>query len=186
MSAKQSQGLAKTAESPKKGTEDVGALIYREIQLRKTEAAVAASERKQTSTASTHRRTSTRKRSPVASQGKEPLPSPQRKSASKRKRDSSMEEDHTRKKVAKKKKRGKCSADGCTNGAVRGGVCVRHGAKVKRCNSEGCTNQAQKGGVCIKHGAKVEYKRCSSEGCTKYAQKGGVCWKHGAKDLMKE
>eukprot|EP00986_Skeletonema_menzelii_P018120 scaffold25189_cov63-Skeletonema_menzelii.AAC.1 len=58
--------------------DDVGALIYREIQLRKAEAAAAAAvvaaERKNTSTASTHRRTSTRKRSPVTNQGKEPLP----------------------------------------------------------------------------------------------------------------
>jgi hypothetical protein len=32
-------------------------------------------------------------------------------------------------------------------------VCVRHGAKLKRCSSDGCTNKAQKGGVCWRHGA---------------------------------
>jgi hypothetical protein len=59
-------------------------------------------------------------------------------------------------------------------------VCIRHGAKVKykRCSREGCSNLAQKGGVCIKHGAKV--KLCSSEGCTNKVQKGGVCRRHGA------
>jgi hypothetical protein len=57
---------------------------------------------------------------------------------------------------------------------------MRHGAKVKLCSSEGCTSHAQKGGVCVRHGAKVEYKRCSSEGCTNYAQKRGLCKRHGA------
>ena len=83
---------------------------------------------------------------------------------------------------AKNKK--KCSSEGCGNYAVNGGVCVRHGAKVKRCSSEGCKSQAQTGGVCMKHGA--HRKRCSSEGCTNQIQKGGVCWRHGAKDLMKK
>ena len=36
----------------------------------------------------------------------------------------------------------------------RGGVCCRHGAKVKTCSHEGCTNNPLKGGVCFKHGAK--------------------------------
>ena len=71
-----------------------------------------------------------------------------------------------------------CSASGCTNVAVQGGVCSRHGAKVKLCSSEGCTNQAKRGGVCFRHGAKV--KLCSREGSTNYAKKGGVCIKHGA------
>jgi len=41
---------------------------------------------------------------------------------------------------------------GCTNFVVNTGVCVRHGAKVKRCSSKGCTNHAKKGGVCVRHG----------------------------------
>jgi len=57
-----------------------------------------------------------------------------------------------------------CSSEGCTNQVVNGGVCMRHGARVKRCSREGCTNVAVQGGVCNRHGAKV--KRCSSEGCT--------------------
>ena len=73
----------------------------------------------------------------------------------------------------------KCSADGCTNIAKKGGVCVRHGAKRKTCSHEGCANVAQIGGVCFRHGAKP--KTCSQEGCTNNALKGGVCWTHGAK-----
>jgi len=34
-----------------------------------------------------------------------------------------------------------------------GGVCVRHGTKLKRCSSEGCSNQVKKEGVCRRHGA---------------------------------
>ena len=80
---------------------------------------------------------------------------------------------------AKKRRRRICSADGCTNQAVKEGVCIRHGAQVKLCSSEGCSNKSLKGGVCKRHGARV--KRCSYEGCTNQAQNGGVCMKHGAK-----
>ncbi|KAK1743965.1 hypothetical protein QTG54_005562 [Skeletonema marinoi] len=79
-----------------------------------------------------------------------------------------------------------CSFEGCTNLAQNGGICKRHGAKVKRCSSEGCTNQARSGGgVCLRHGAKVKHKRCSSEGCTNQVVQGGVCTKHGAKAKIK-
>jgi sulfur relay (sulfurtransferase) complex TusBCD TusD component (DsrE family) len=71
-----------------------------------------------------------------------------------------------------------CKHEGCTNHAIKGGVCIRHGAKVKRCNSAGCTNQAKNRGVCMKHGVKV--KLCSTEGCTNQSQKRGVCKRHGA------
>ena len=37
-------------------------------------------------------------------------------------------------------------------------VCVRHGAKLKRCSREGCTNIALRGGVCWRHGAKEGVK----------------------------
>ena len=166
--------------------EDVGTLIYRESQLRKAAeaaAAAAADCKLQTSSASTHQRTSTRKRSPVANQGTESLSRPQRKNTSKRKRKDSLGGNQPRKKVAKKQYRYECSADGCSNIVVKGGLCVKHGAKRKRqryeCSIDGCTNHALKGGVCIRHGAKV--KRCSSEGCTNYVVKGGVCIRHGAK-----
>ena len=74
----------------------------------------------------------------------------------------------------------RCSSDGCTNQAQKGGVCTRHGAtrEYKRCSTEGCTSFALKGGVCMKHGAKK--KLCSVEGCTNHSKRGGVCWRHGA------
>jgi hypothetical protein len=50
------------------------------------------------------------------------------------------------------RKHKQCNHEGCTNQAVKGGVCVTHGAKHKRCRFEGCTNQVQKGGVCTTHG----------------------------------
>ena len=31
--------------------------------------------------------------------------------------------------------------------------------------TEGCTNFAQNGGVCVRHGAKVKVELCSSEEC---------------------
>jgi hypothetical protein len=98
----------------------------------------------------------------------------------KRKRELTEGDDanEVKKKFDGKRYRKICSADECTNQALRGGVCIKHGAKVKLCSAEGCTNHAKKGGVCWTHGAKAE--RCSSEGCTKFAQKGGVCWRHGA------
>ena len=82
----------------------------------------------------------------------------------------------------KKHHRKICSADGCTKFVQSGGVCVRHGAKVKRCSHEGCANQAQKRGLCIRHGAKVKRKkRCSIDECTNQAKFEGVCIRHGAK-----
>ena len=33
-----------------------------------------------------------------------------------------------------------CGHEGCSNQVVNGGVCMRHGAKVKRCSQEGCTS----------------------------------------------
>ena len=61
------------------------------------------------------------------------------------------EEDAVPKKTARKLYRCQCSTDGCTSTAYQGGVCKRHGAKIKRCNSKGCTNQIVKGGVCHRH-----------------------------------
>ena len=38
---------------------------------------------------------------------------------------------------------------------------MRHGAKVKRCSGEGRTKHVVTGGVCVKHGAKVKlYMQC--------------------------
>ena len=73
-----------------------------------------------------------------------------------RKRKASTDEELAAKKAAVNKYRQICSASGCTNVAVQGGVCFRHGAKVKLCSREGCTNYAKKGGVCIRHGATMK------------------------------
>ncbi len=71
-------------------------------------------------------------------------------------------------------------------GTLRGGVCIRHCAKVKLCSREGCTNLARRGGLCIRHGGvyvsrktrgkyRVQYKH--NDGCTNIARR-GVCLTH--------
>ena len=75
---------------------------------------------------------------------------------------------------------GKCgSCERCPKLAIRGGVCVGHGAKVKRCCHEGCTSRARNGGLCMRHGAKG--KHCSHTGCSSRVRNGGLCMRHGAK-----
>ena len=75
-----------------------------------------------------------------------------------------------------------CKVIECTNKVVKGGVCIRHGARRKLCtyskNGVKCTSYAHKGGLCTTHGAKK--KRCSSVECTNQARKGGLCRHHGA------
>ena len=65
-----------------------------------------------------------------------------------------------------------CKQEGCPNQAYKGGVCRRHGAKVKMCEFEGgCTNQAKKGGLCYRHGAKVKQRKGGEgegEDCSSY------------------
>jgi hypothetical protein len=72
----------------------------------------------------------------------------------------------------------RCSHEECANRSVKGGVCIAHGAKVRCCGYKGCTNRVVRAGVCYRHGAKT---RCSHEGCTNNAKRGGVCITHGAK-----
>jgi hypothetical protein len=49
-------------------------------------------------------------------------------------------------------------------------------SKVRKCSNKGCTKQAKHLGVCIMHGAKMKkMKQCSHQGCTKQAQREGVC-----------
>ena len=177
-----------TAASTKMGEggddEDYGALIYRESQLRKAEAAAAAAEKdseknKKTSSVdvSSTRRRATSTRASSAARSRSSLNGAQIRESSMRKRKVPV----GRGSRIRKKYRYECTADGCNNKVVKGGVCIKHGAKHKRCNSDGCTNIAKRGGVCKKHGAKVEHKRCSAKGCTSFAQQGGVCIRHGAK-----
>ena len=117
--------------------DDKGALIYRESQLRKAAEATAAAERK---------RTSKRKKILVVNHQDNTSTSTESCKTSKRKR---LPSNGNEGQIKKKVRRGGghrtlCSKDGCTNQVVKGGVCIRHGAKVKLCSSEGCTNQAIK------------------------------------------
>ena len=88
---------------------------------------------------------------------------------------------HNRMELAKTAISHECSVEDCRKRVVNGGVCVEHGAEVKKkeCSVDGCTRQAQNGGVCIRHGAKKYRYECSVEGCTNRVVNGGVCVKHG-------
>ncbi|KAK1748109.1 hypothetical protein QTG54_000048 [Skeletonema marinoi] len=171
--------------------EELAVLIYKSSKTAKARAAAAAAmaaaketEKQMNAPSEAHQTTSTRKRSSANLSGNNTsAKSSKRMSPSKRERRPLLAEHevgtHVPKKDARKRRRYECSADGCTkNNVINRGVCVKHGAKIKRCISDGCTNNAQKGGVCKRHGAKV--KRCSMEGCTNIARKGGVCIRHGA------
>eukprot|EP00984_Skeletonema_dohrnii_P029495 scaffold20190_cov72-Skeletonema_dohrnii-CCMP3373.AAC.1 len=48
-------------------------------------------------------------------------------------------------------------------------------AQIKLKKEECALNMGQSGGVCVRHGAKVKEKLCSSEGCTNVVVKGGLC-----------
>ena len=145
--------------------EDYGALIYRESQLRKAEAAAAASvakdaKKKKNSTtdasSSTRRQGASTRAASAAVRTQRAVNIARGKERLKRKRELSTEDNGVAEKRAQRSKyRYECSADGCTNRVIKGGVCIQHGAKRRLCSSEGCTNQVRKGGVCIKHGAKV-------------------------------
>ena len=63
----------------------------------------------------------------------------------------------------------------CTNRAEACGVCVLHGATVKKCNHAGCNHQVVQNGLCVKHGAIVPFKRCKQKGCTNQVRGGGLC-----------
>ena len=175
---------AGSAEDCGEDEEDYGKLIYNEYMLRRRIAAEAAADtstaqmpNEKASTASTRVRKSTRKRTHVELD--EQCPDSQRKRSAKRKRESSLKSKGRGREVAKKQYRSQCSAVGCTNQVINSGVCIRHGAKVKKCSTDGCTNIAQNKGVCKRHGAKV--KLCGVEGCTNSVQNGGKCKRHGAK-----
>ena len=73
-----------------------------------------------------------------------------------------------------------------TNPVIREGctLLTQSGRKAKLCKSEGCTNRAIQGGQCFRHGAKAHRKLCSSEGCKNYVVRGGICIKHGAKQVL--
>jgi len=86
----------------------------------------------------------------------------------------------------KKQVRRLCSVEGCTKQAKKGGICIKHGAKVRKCSHEGCTNNALKSGLCIRHGAKITRRTCKFQGCTNKVQCAGVCFRHGARNFQKK
>jgi len=131
---------------PVEDEEDFGALIYREYQLRKAEAAAAAANLEVVEDA-------------VSLENLEVNVAPAKK---RRLYSSSYRDEGTRERVDSKKYEKRhdggakvklCSSEGCTSKVYSGGVCKKHVAEVKQCSREGCTNYAQKGGVCTRHGA---------------------------------
>lgn len=77
--------------------------------------------------------------------------------------------------------KGKCIEPGCSNIAKKvGGVCLKHGAIVKKCEVDGCENYSKKGGVCVKHGA--ETLKCTHSGCEYVRKKDGLCAAHHPSD----
>ena len=81
-----------------------------------------------------------------------------------------------------KRVRRKCTAPGCTNRVVQGGLCISHGAKRKTCKYPGCTKNVKKAGLCSTHGP--ARKRCEYPDCPKVAVQGGRCIAHGAKKKL--
>ena len=100
---------------------------------------------------------------------------------------------------AKKKKSGRkyyriCSINGCSKRAQNScqidnpnwkGLCVQHGAILKKCRVSGCQNVVVNNQLCTKHGAKR--RKCkfvdpsTGDRCTNQSINSGVCVKHGAK-----
>ena len=51
-------------------------------------------------------------------------------------------------------------------------------SKKKKCSISQCTKQAKVGGLCMKHGGKVKYRFCNAAHCSNVTQKGGYCKRH--------
>lgn len=61
---------------------------------------------------------------------------------------------------------------------------MKHGAKRRLCSTEGCTNMVVKGGVCVRHGAKQIRQTCRWKGCNNVVVQGEVCMRHAAKHVL--
>ena len=100
----------------------------------------------------------------------------------------------------KKRKKRKCTHDGCnSNALLAGGVCKKHGNKkyVYTCKLTGCTSQAKRGGLCGRHirirekeaaqmnkkssSIEEEIASCTHEGCMNNQMENGLCIMHGVK-----
>lgn len=51
-------------------------------------------------------------------------------------------------------------------------------SRKKKCSIAQCTKQAKVGGLCMKHGGKVKYRFCNAPNCSNVTQKGGYCKRH--------
>ena len=92
----------------------------------------------------------------------------------------------------KRPPRKKCSSEGCTKVAVRGGVCISHGARKNRCLIEGCEKGAIYNGMCKNHRDITDAMKklgenlqsfssgCAVEGCKREASLEGMilCKRH--------
>ena len=56
--------------------------------------------------------------------------------------------------------------------------CKSSSQRKKKCSMPECTKQAKVGGLCMKHGGKVKYRFCHAMGCSNVTQKGGYCKRH--------
>jgi len=108
--------------------------------------------------------------------------------------------------IKSKRKKRKCTHDGCnSNALLAGGVCKKHGNKkyVYTCKLTGCTSQSKRGGLCGRHirlrekeaaaQQLMNKKKCSSsikeekvaqcthEGCMNNQMENGLCIMHGIK-----
>ena len=105
--------------------------------------------------------------------------------------------------IKNKRKKRKCTHDGCNSNAVlAGGVCKKHGGKkyVYTCKLTGCTSQSKRGGLCGRHirlrekeeaqqmkkkkSSSIEEEKvatCTHEGCMNNQMENGLCIMHGIK-----
>eukprot|EP00729_Bicosta_minor_P011519 gene11519-biopygen27008 len=68
--------------------------------------------------------------------------------------------------------------NGCNTGAVKDGLCFKHGAN-GICTFNDCTTAAHSRGFCARHGG-GKTKVCDIDGCKTLAQARGRCARHGA------
>ena len=50
--------------------------------------------------------------------------------------------------------------------------CKSSSSRKKKCSMPECTKQAKVGGLCMKHGGRVKYRFCHAMGCNNVTQKG--------------
>eukprot|EP00985_Skeletonema_marinoi_P028384 scaffold24737_cov80-Skeletonema_marinoi.AAC.3 len=76
--------------------------------------------------------------------------------------------------IRREEKRGRCVA----NPLSLSHEPRAYSSKKKKCSISQCTKQAKVGGLCMKHGGKVKYRFCNAPHCSNVTQKGGYCKRH--------